>query len=38
MYKDINEFKMAFQPHAYIIKKDDDTVVADTTSILSRWE
>ena len=38
MYKDINEFEKGYQPHAYVIKKDDCTIVADTTSILSRWE
>ena len=38
MYKGINEFKKDYQPHAYVIKKHDGTIVADTTSILSRWE
>ena len=38
MYKGINEFKKALQPCTYVIKKDDDTIVADTTSMLSRWE
>ena len=37
MYKGINEFKKGYQPRAYVIKKDDGTIVADTTSILSRW-
>ena len=34
-YTAINEFKKGHQPHAYVIKKDDGTIVADTTSILS---
>jgi hypothetical protein len=38
MYKGINEFKKVYQPRAYVIKKHDGTIVADTTSILSRWE
>ena len=38
MYKGINELKKGYQPHAYVIKKHDDTIVADTTGILSRWE
>ena len=38
MYKGINEFKKGYQPRAYVIKKHDGTIVADTTSILSRWE
>ena len=38
MYKGINEFKKGYQPRAYVIKKQDGTIVADTTSILSRWE
>ena len=36
MYKGINEFKKDYQPRAYVIKKHDGTIVADTTSILSR--
>ena len=35
-YKDINELKNGYQPRAYVIKKDGGTIVADTTSILSR--
>jgi hypothetical protein len=27
----INEFKKGYQPHSYVIKKDDGTIVADTT-------
>ena len=38
MYNGIIEFKKGFQPRAYIIKKHDGTIVADTTRILSRWE
>ena len=38
MYKGINEFKKGYQHRAYVIKKHDGTIVADTTSILSRWE
>ena len=38
MYKGINEFKKGYQPHAYVIKKHDGTIVAETTSIISRWE
>ena len=38
MYKGINEFKKGYQPRAYVIKKHDGTIVADTTCILSRWE
>ena len=37
MYKVVNEFKN-YQPRAYIIKKDAGTIVADATSILSRWK
>ena len=36
--KGINEFKKGYQPRAYVIKKHDGTIVADTSSILSRWE
>ena len=36
MYKGINEFTKGCQPRAYVIKKHDCTIVADTTSILSR--
>ena len=35
MYKCINEFKKGYQPHACVIKKDDGTIVADTTDILT---
>ena len=38
MCKGINEFKKGYQPRAYVIKKYNGTIVADTTSILSRWE
>ena len=38
VYKGINEFKKGYQPRAYVIKKYDGTIVADTTSILSRWK
>ena len=38
MYKGINGFKKGYQPLAYVIKKHNSTIVADTTSILSRWE
>ena len=34
----INEFKKGYQPRAYVIKKQDGTIVTDGTSILSRWE
>jgi hypothetical protein len=34
----MHEFKMGYHPQAYVIKKDDGTIVADTASILSRWE
>ena len=37
MYKNINEFKKDSQSFAFVIKKDDGTIVADTTSILSKW-
>ena len=38
MYKGINECKKGYQPRAFLIKKHDGTIVADTTSILRRWE
>ena len=38
MYKVINEFKKGYQPHIYVIKKDDFTIVADKSSILNRWK
>ena len=38
MYKGINEFKKGYQPRTYVINKHDGTIVAGTTSILSRWE
>ena len=38
MYKGINEFEKCYQPFAYVIKKLDGTIVADTSSILSSWE
>ena len=38
MYKGINEFKKGYQPRAYVIKKVDGTIVADTTRILSTRE
>ena len=31
----INEFKKGYQPRAYVIKNDDGTITADTTSILT---
>jgi hypothetical protein len=34
----INEFKKGYQPRANVIKKHDGTIVADTSSMLSRWE
>jgi hypothetical protein len=37
IYKGINEFKMGYQSRAYVIK-NDCTIMADTTSILSRWK
>ena len=30
MYKGITEFKKGYQPRAYVIKKHDGTIVADT--------
>ena len=36
IYKGINEFKKGYQPHAYIIKKHDGTIVADTSNILNK--
>ena len=38
MYKGTNEFKNDYQPRAYVIKKHGCTIVADTTSALSRWK
>jgi hypothetical protein len=38
IYKGINECKKGYRPRAYVIKKHDGTIVADTPSILSRWE
>ena len=38
MYKGINQFNKGYQPPAYVIKKHDGTIVANTTSILSKWE
>ena len=32
--KYINEFTKRYQPLAYVIKEEDGTIVADTTSIL----
>ena len=29
---------MAHKPHAYIRKIDDGIIIADTTTMLSRWE
>jgi len=29
---------MGYQPRAYVIKKDDGTIVADTTNMLSGME
>ena len=37
MFEGINEFQKDYQPLAYVIKTDDSTFVADTTSILSGW-
>ena len=33
MYKGIHEFKKGYQPRAFVIKKNDGTILADTTSI-----
>ena len=33
IYMGINELKQGYQPLAYVIKKHDGTIVADTTSI-----
>ena len=38
IYKGINEFKKGYQPRTYVIKKNDGSILADTTSILSIWE
>ena len=38
MFKGNSEFKKGYQPRAYVIKKHDGTIIADTTSILRRWE
>ena len=38
MYKGVNEFKEGYKPRAYVIKKDDCTILAVTTNILSKWE
>ena len=38
MYKEINESKKRYHPRAYVIKKHYGSTVADTNSILSRWE
>ena len=38
MYKGINEFKKGYQHRACVIKKHDGPIIADTSSILSRWE
>ena len=38
MCKEINEFEKVYQPPAYVIKKDDGKIVADTTSILNKRE
>ena len=38
-YKGINKFKKGYKLHVYVIKKKHHgIIVADTTSILSRWE
>ena len=36
--KGINKLKKGYQPRAYVIKKHDSTIVANTTSMISRWE
>ena len=38
IYNGINEFKKGYQPRAYVIKKQDGTILADTSSVLSRRE
>ena len=38
MNKGINEFKKGYQPRPYVIKKYDGRIVANTTSLLTRWE
>ena len=38
MYNSINEYKKGYQPNTYVIKKDYSTIVADTNTMLSRWE
>ena len=38
MYKGINEFKKGYQPCAYVIKKDDGTIMAEAANMLSRSE
>ena len=36
MCKGINKFRNSYQPRAYVIKKDDDSIIADTASLLGR--
>ena len=38
MYKGINEFKNGYRARNYVMKKVDGIILADKTSILSRWE
>ena len=38
IYKGNNEFNNFYQSLAYVINTNDGKIIADTTSILSRWE
>jgi hypothetical protein len=38
LYRDINEFKKAYQPRTNLVKDEDGDLLADYHSILNRWK
>jgi flagellar basal body rod protein FlgC len=37
LYKDINDFKMGYQPRTTIVKYEKGDLLADSDSIMARW-
>jgi len=37
LYRDINDFKMGYQPRTNIVKDEKGDLVTDSHSILARW-
>jgi hypothetical protein len=38
LYREINEFKMGYQPRSNLVKDENDDLLADSNTILNRWK